>query len=453
MLQTITSLLIILVGLGLDQSYLREYHQSVNRRALFVLVSLPGLFLVSLGFVGILMVEPNLLSSVIFGEEDVRLSYAVIVVVISAYSSRYLSLILRMEERGLAFSMSQLLPKIIFLSGLVLIYLSGNQSTFLWLLIVHLFSILATTFVFAWNTRHVWIGFNYQQHIAAHKLGDLIVFGAPLMFAGLAFWGVEAIDKVMLRYLGSFADLGIYSIAIGIASVAGTLSIIFTTIWVPIAYRWSNESDCAVRIEAVAQKLVAVGSILISLAGACAWMLGFLLPIEYASVQYLVCLCMVPPVLYAIAEVTGSGLGINRKSTPIILITLVAASLNIAGNWLLIPLFGAGGAAISTAITYFIFFILRSEAAMRYWHPMRRKLIYGPISLVTLITILLSLIGPYFPKITTSIWLGLAMYLLVSNKILVLELIGLMRKSKDSVVAAETMLEEKIKSNKPGFKL
>jgi O-antigen/teichoic acid export membrane protein len=272
------------------------------------------------------------------------------------------------------------------------------------------------------------------------------------MFAGLAFWGIETVDKVMLRYLGGFAELGIYSIAIGIASVAGTLSIIFTTIWMPTAYRWANDADCAERIEAVAQKVVVGGSILISVTGTFTWTLGFLLPAEYASVQYLVCLCMVPPVLYAIAEVTGSGLGISRKSAPMTLITLIAGALNISINLALIPLLGAMGAAISTAVSFYLFFMLRSEAAMRCWHPMRRKPLYVPTASVTTTAILLTLIGPYYPNLASALWFSVLLFLVVANRKMLAELIDRLKAPLSPDPLAEVPCVSQIDSEKVGSK-
>jgi O-antigen/teichoic acid export membrane protein len=48
LLQTLTNLMIILLGLGLDQSYVREYHHTPERRVLFHLVIKPGLIFFSI---------------------------------------------------------------------------------------------------------------------------------------------------------------------------------------------------------------------------------------------------------------------------------------------------------------------------------------------------------------------------------------------------------------------
>ena len=335
-----------------------------------------------------------------------------------------------MEERGLAYSMSQLMPKLIYLSTLLLLYLNDAPRLFAWLLLAHLLGVLVTMLIFAWNTRHTWIRPRTPAADTSLKIGGLARYGFPLMLAGLAFWGLEAIDKVMLRYLGSFSELGIYAVATGIAAIAGTLSVIFTTIWIPTAYRWAEEPDCAERIESVARKLTASGSVLICLAGMFSWLLFFVLPREFSQVAFLVCACMIPPVLYAAGEVTGIGLGIARKTRPVLLVAIVVSILNVFLNWLLIPHLGAGGAAIATGIAYWLFFVVRTEASMRYWAQMRRWPLYSPIFAVTLMSLLFVLIGPLYPYISIAVWLGLGLLLTLLHREVFMELLANLVMSK-----------------------
>jgi O-antigen/teichoic acid export membrane protein len=404
MLQTLTSFSIILFGLGLDQSYLREFHHAKNHRVLFWTAVWPGL--VILGVVSLIALgfAPMVVAHAIFGVNNTYLAWVAVLTVGTAYCSRYFSLILRMEERGLAFSMSQLLPKLIFLGTLLLIYLLHHQHSFGHLLFAHVLGVVVAMVIFAWNTRNTWFGSNGEAPDNSNSLSSMLHYGTPLMVAGLAFWGLEALDKVTLRYLSSFTQLGNYSVAVGIASLAGTLSVLFTTIWIPVAYRWANEPDCAQRIEAVAHKLVAMASTLICMAGAFVWTLRFLLPKEYSVVQYLLCACMTPPVLYAAAEVTGIGVNIVRKSLPVMLIALVACAINLIGNLILIPLLGATGAAVSTAVAFFAMFLMRTELSMRKWVGMHRRKLYAPLGMITLLSILYAITGPRFSVVWMVVW-------------------------------------------------
>ncbi|WP_426104725.1 lipopolysaccharide biosynthesis protein [Massilia sp. TSP1-1-2] len=420
MLQTVTNLAIIVFGMGLDQSYLREYNGAGNRVALFRKAMLPGLAALMLVALVSVLLAPGLLTRSIFGREISHFDLVIVLVVLAAYCSRYFSLILRMQERGLAFSMSQVLPKLFFLASLLGLYLSREPRSLGQLLGIHTLSFVAATLIFAWNTRRTWLA--AAASVDTIALRAMFAYGAPLMVSGLLFWGVEAMDKVALRILSDFRELGNYSVAVGIASVAGTLAVLFTTIWIPTAYRWADEPDCGERIEALARRVVVLGATIISAAGACTWTLRFLLPQEFAAVQYLVCVCMAPPVLYACAEVTGIGAGIMRRNLAVLGSSALACALNVALVFALVPVLGATGAATATAASFLVMFFLRTEVSIRQWRPMQRRALYLPMAAITACSILFALTGPLAPTYWIIAWHLLAIGFVLRFRALFVEL-------------------------------
>ncbi|MFX6555802.1 lipopolysaccharide biosynthesis protein, partial [Acinetobacter baumannii] len=63
----------------------------------------------------IIIYDLTIISKWLYGIASIYLSLLSLICFIVALVARFLSLILRMQERALAFSMSQLLPKILFL--------------------------------------------------------------------------------------------------------------------------------------------------------------------------------------------------------------------------------------------------------------------------------------------------------------------------------------------------
>ena len=104
----------LLFTLGLDQAYVRDFHDVENKPKLLKTAALPSLLLLLLVLVFILAFGPWL-SELVFSIESVYISWLVAVALLTSLLSRFLSLVLRMNDRGLAFSMSQLLPKAFFL--------------------------------------------------------------------------------------------------------------------------------------------------------------------------------------------------------------------------------------------------------------------------------------------------------------------------------------------------
>jgi O-antigen/teichoic acid export membrane protein len=448
MLQTLTSLAIILFGLGLDQSYLREFHQTRDRFWLFWYATAPGLLLL-LGCGGLLVTcAPVWVAQGVFGLNAPPLAYVALLTITASFCSRYFSLVLRMEERGLAFSMSQLLPKLLFLAALLAIHLAGSDRSFGHLLAANVVSIVSAMLIFAYNTRHSWSRMPAGSVADPAALSGLVRYGAPLMVSGLAFWGLEAMDKVLLRMLSDFGQLGNYSVAVGIAAVAGTLSVLFTTIWIPTAYRWASEPDCVLRIEQIAHKIIALGIAIVLGAGAFSWTLRFILPASYSQVQYLICVAMLPPVLYAAAEVTGIGSGISRKTSGVMVASVIGAAVNLAGNLLLIPKLGAAGAAIATALSFFTLYVLRSEASMRSWAPMSRGTLYAPMGALVFLAIAFALTGAQYAAVWMALWNIFAITFIVrSRRLFTSMLLDLLQnKAQPAAPASSGSLAEAIES-------
>ena len=69
------------------------------------------------------------------------------------------------------------------------------------------------------------------------------------------------------------------------------------------------------------------------------------------------------PILYTISETTALGIAFSRKTILTLIITVTCAIMNGIGNAILVPLYGALGAAVSTAIAYLAFFWLRYFSA------------------------------------------------------------------------------------------
>ena len=113
---------------------------------------------------------------------------------------------------------------------------------------------------------------------------------------------------------------------------------------------------------------------------------------------------MAYPLLYTLSESTGVGIGIKRKTMFSLLAAIVALIFNAIGNWLLIPIYGAAGAAIASAVAFFIFFAIRTEASSRLWESFERWRMYGFIVVLVVLSFVLNsvqinvflLVGIYF---------------------------------------------------------
>lgn len=86
------------------------------------------------------------------------------------------------------------------------------------------------------------------------------------------------------------------------------------------------------------------------------------------------------------------GINFSKKTYWHIIITGFSALANFLGNTLLVPLLGAKGAAVSTGLSYVLFFTLRTVIAKKYY-PVDFDL--GRIYLCTSLTIAVATAGTF----------------------------------------------------------
>ena len=366
MLQVVASFSVLLFCLGLDQAYVREYHESTAKPKLLVMTLLPGLILSIITFGIIFIVDSGFISKWLYDIPSTYLTLISIACFILSLVSRFLSLILRMEERALAFSMSQLLPRIMFLLYILITIQLGFIKDIYNLVTAQAFSITAAFIVFAWSTRKEWsLLFSYK--IYYRELKPLLFFGLPLVVGGLASWGLNVMDRLFLRSMSSFSELGIYSVAASIAGVGAIFAGIFNTIWTPMVYKWVNQGVDLSRVDEISEHLLAVIYFVTVLCGMFSWVLPYFLPKEYAPIEYLVTACLLGPLFYTLSETTAVGITIARKTSLSMIASVGAMLANALGNYLLVPHYGAAGAAVSTALSFWLFYVLRTEFSRKVW--------------------------------------------------------------------------------------
>lgn len=403
--QVVLSFTLLLSVLGLDQAYVREFHATHDRSRLLKACFAPGLLLLGLLVLATVAFGERL-SLWLFGEGNWWFYVLIIICVIANYTSRFLSLILRMQERGVAFSMSQILPKLLQLVLLGLVVVVGLQRSFLTLLWIAVASTVAVLGVYAWNTRQQW-----RPAVKAYpdpvQTRALFKFGLPLVFSGLAYWGLSATGVLVLRSHSTFNELGIYAVTSSFAGAVAIFQSIFTIVWAPTVYKWAENGVDMTRVDDVARRALAVVCGIFTLVGIFSWVADWLLPVQYVSVKYLLLCAIAPGMLYTLSEITCIGIAISRRTMLTVWVTLAALMTNVLLTLWLVPNQGAAGAVIANAIAYLVFFVGRTEASARVWRQFPRCKLYVAIGLALSLAVVTVTLGPDLPFPIALIWLAL----------------------------------------------
>lgn len=373
--QTTLSFALLLSTLGLDRTYLREYHVAADRDRLLRSCALPGFILLTL-VVMVCLPFSRELSGWLYARPDAHLFVLTAVAFYFSYVSRFLSLILRMQERGLAYSASQAMPKLLSLLLILAVSVSGWERSFTLLQAILLTSMLAVLIIHAVNTREQWVQ-ALRSRISPTEFRPLVSYGLPLALSGLAYWGMSATSTLALRTLSTLDELAIFSVVTSVAGIAVIFQMIFATIWAPTVYKWAAQGADMKIVDDVARYALLIVCLIFSAVGLFSWVLDYILPPHYASVKYLAACAIAPPLLYTLSEVTNVGIGISRRTGWTVWITLAALVTNVGMSWLLVPRHGAAGAVVANAVGFGMFFILRTEVSAALWRQFPRARMYS----------------------------------------------------------------------------
>ena len=184
----------------------------------------------------------------------------------------------------------------------------------------------------------------------------LLSYGAPFIFAELAYWLFSSIDRWMLASIVGVNEVGLYSVAFRFSTLALFVATAFGMAWSPYAVKLRSDHPQRYR-NMYAHILLMLIVVMLSVAGALALfsgeILNLLLAPEYAAAATpLVILCFTT-ILQASQQVTAIGISLASRTKVFAYLVWLAAVLNIALNWLLIPVMGASGAAWATLLAYF----------------------------------------------------------------------------------------------------
>lgn len=184
-------------------------------------------------------------------------------------------------------------------------------------------------------------------------------FGFRVFLSSMFILLLLKVDIVIVKKMLGFSEVGIYSIASHIVDLLQMASNLVGSL---LLVRLSD-TDNEVEKWQVMKKMLMVFFVLLSLANigfvvAGKFILSTMFGKQFVPVYYVYFWLM--PATYGLSFGSLFNNYLNSKGFPIISIILpaIALLLNLALNYALIPLMGIYGAALSTSIAYFMWFIL-----------------------------------------------------------------------------------------------
>ena len=357
LIAVLVDMLVIMCSMGLDQGLVRFFYEEDedNRgRLLYNSISYPIIFFFILSI--ILFIFKDKITFFILNKNDNFLWKVILVSILFRILHLFSILIIRMQQKGKLFSFFNILLKVSeFLFILILYKIYKNSYKIL--ILASLFSFILTSLLSIFFERKIWT-FSGKEKITKK---ELLKYSFPLVLTMGLTWLFASADKLTIKYFSDLNQVGLYSSSFKIVSIISVIQSGFTTFWTPIVYEHYSKNPEDTLFYKKANDYLSIIFFSMGL-GILIFrdLIVFLLGDKYYLSKFIIPMLIFIPVMYLISETTVMGISFKKKSKYFLYISIVVSITNILGNIILVPFLGSKGAAISTGVSYILFFALRT---------------------------------------------------------------------------------------------
>jgi O-antigen/teichoic acid export membrane protein len=386
MFETAVSIIYIFSVMGLDQAYIRYYYaKDIDRRSLLKRCLTPSLSVVTgLSVIYILFSEPA--NRFLFGADGKDVVALVVIYTFISVFERFFFLDVRMQQNGVLYSNINIIEKVLSIATIIAAFcMIGNDFRV---------GLYALAVPWGCTTTFLIIRYLVKNHTPSSgsegesgayvpSYRELITYGLPFITVLLMEWALQSCDRIALRSLSDFDELGIYTAAMKIVILLITFKNTFIAYWSPIAMERFESGDeeenraffrGAYDIVTVMCVLAAVLLILFR------HLIVYILGPDYRSAENVIPFLTLMPIFAMMFEITNQSIKYAKKGRYLNIASVAALVANIVGNLLLVPYLGGLGAAITTGLSYMIYFAIGSyfsEKCIAIGYGYRRTVLYS----------------------------------------------------------------------------
>ena len=393
-------MLSMLMYLGLDQAFVREFksHENCKDKLLSNAMIIPSVFVVGVSI--LIIVNHDFISILLFDNSKETLAVVFLAIMLPfMVIENFALLCIRMEEKGILYSIFTILLKLFTLGFTLILFLLYEKSFRSVVFAIALAEIVNGIILYLFALRKIKIRCGLLDK---QLLKRMLKYGLPLIPTSLLMWVLTSMDKIMLRTMCDYSELGLYTVAFKIVNSISIIQTCFTLFWTPVAIRWYENNVPKRNFEIVTKMLT------VSMATVCMILLllkdivAFILGDEFVSAIHIFPFLLLQPIMYTISEATSVGIAFSRKTWYNIIVSTVAGITNIVLNFALIPIWGGKGAAIATGLSYVVFFWIRTIISRKLWYnfPIGKFLFYTVCLLLN--CTIHTFISGYIPYILTA---------------------------------------------------
>jgi O-antigen/teichoic acid export membrane protein len=352
----LTTVLVIVLSAGISSAFFRFYFDSKDDERRVVIVRTTFWFTMAMATVGLVLgcALATPLAHVLGLGNDPWIVRAGAVGLWAQMNYSQLTNLFRVEERSVQFVIASI-ANILITVGMTVLLVVGLHKGATGAVVGNFIGTLSVYLVLLAYRRYQ-LGLQFDRDL----LRQMNRFGLPLIPSALALWAINFIDRVFVVQYKGLGEAGVYSLAVRASSVIVFLMIAFRLAWPAFAYSIDDDNSARRTYSYVLTYLLFVCCwISVALGTLAPWLVKILAPStpSFYRADKAVGLLAFASAAYAGYTVLAIGIGRARRTQYNWIVSGIAAVLNIALNFALIPRYGMMGAAVSTAAAYVALFL------------------------------------------------------------------------------------------------
>lgn len=366
----VASVFSLVLSLRLTSGMLRYYYEYTdeldrNRLVSTILISVTLLAILTVVFIS---QYTELLSRLVIGSMDYADFFVAVLISMGFEMSSTISLTyLRILEKSVFFITISLLQLAIGFAFNIyfIVFLDFGVLGILYSMVIA--NGIACLILSAYTFRKVKLHFNFPM------LKKVTLFSIPMILAGILIFILNMGDRFLLSRLGDLGEVGIYALGYKFGMLLGLFfGSPFLTMWAPkrleIYQRNTNSDEFYSRILLYFILVLSFGGLLISLG--IRDLLMLLATPEFLPAYRVVPFVILGYAFYNLYYIFDFGFYVHKKIYWYSIINATAVVINIGLNLIMIPKYGALGAAIVTAISFCVCPVFAYLVSQKY-HPIR----------------------------------------------------------------------------------
>jgi len=351
----LTAVLAIVLQLGISSAFFRFYFDAKEPPEKLTVVRTSFWFTMAMSTVGLVigLAFAGPVSHLVLHSNHATLVRAGAVGLWAQTNYQQLTALFRVEERSVAYAIASVANVLITVAAMVLFVAVAHWGAVG--LVVGNFTGTLVVYVVLVAYRSEQLGLEFDREL----FRKMQHFGMPLVPSALALWAINFIDREFIVWYKNLAEVGVYSVAIKIASILTFVMVAFRTAWPAFAYSIEDDRDARRTYAFVLTYLLTFASwVALALGALAPWWVRLLTSRHsYFRADKGIALLAFAGAAYAGYTVLAIGSGRARRTQLNWVVTGAGAAVNVALNFWLIPAYGMVGAAISTAAAYVALFI------------------------------------------------------------------------------------------------